>query len=356
LLLPVLLMLPGLAGAESELGRSAPRPMAPVAGDGVARVADRCPSFHWSAVEGASGYELVLYEVDQPVPVEADRVVLPPGTSWTPTVDRCLVPGRHYAWSVGAVRAGRKIHYSDPSLFEIAGPDEDELRQALDVLERYRLAEEDGSRAVEERTAPAVPETMAGRAPPSRAHRERLPSPGIAAAVKLSVDGSVRGSDFVYSSPKLRSYPVPAAAFRASQTDVPLSYFSTGYVSLDGSGNGYSALAPLYLPEDSEIEDVICEAYDNDADNSGIWTFAMIRHAYGNTGSTQISSETIDSDGASTTLLVATLSLTGLPVRNTQYQTYLSLTYSRDFGSTNTTQLRFYGCELTYTVGRVETP
>jgi hypothetical protein len=34
----------------------------------------------------------------------------------------------------------------------------------------------------------------------------------------------------------------------------------------------------------------------------------------------------------------------------------LSLTYSRDFGSTNTTQLRFYGCELTYTVGRVETP
>ncbi len=97
------------------------------------RVSSGCPGFNWAAVQGAAGYEVVVYEVSGPdasrKPAEEAvlRVELPAGASgWTPELGECLAPGR-YGWAVGAIEetgAGRATRWSRPALFRVerSGP------------------------------------------------------------------------------------------------------------------------------------------------------------------------------------------------------------------------------------------
>ena len=112
-------------------------------GSSVAAVqlSSSCPTFSWSAVEGSRGYELVVYEVAASgdlAPVVRSKV---PGgaSSWTPSAAECPRSNARYAWAVRSHGKQGIGPWSEALMFATAGmPSEDEVRQALGVLNRYR--------------------------------------------------------------------------------------------------------------------------------------------------------------------------------------------------------------------------
>ncbi len=129
----LLLNLPG-AGAMGE----GPVPVSPGGAAGMALVAGRCPTFHWTAAESSESIGLVIYGVPEEESEERPQPVLSvtlPGAAhgWTPALEQCLEPGGRYAWSV---RAGGD--WSEASLFEVsAAPSVAEVERAMAVLRRY---------------------------------------------------------------------------------------------------------------------------------------------------------------------------------------------------------------------------
>lgn len=127
------------AGASAAEG---PRVIAPGGGDEMAVVVGRCPTFHWTGVDGAQSVDLVVYRValdGAEAPPERVLSLTLPGApqGWTPSLGKCLEPGGRYAWSVGV--GGE---WSRASLFEISAvPSIAEVEEALAVLARYRNAE-----------------------------------------------------------------------------------------------------------------------------------------------------------------------------------------------------------------------
>lgn len=129
-------------GAPGWAEVGAPEAVSPGSERRFSAIESRCPTFSWSAVEGAEGYELVALEAESTrVPGEATgegpalRVALP-GTalSWTPALHRCLEPGRRYAWSVRTRSAAGGVTgpWSDPRLFAVVPePTTEEVRRAL---------------------------------------------------------------------------------------------------------------------------------------------------------------------------------------------------------------------------------
>ena len=132
-----LLSLPGLA-MESPLAVSPAHP------DGIAVVASPCPTFSWTALDGARGYELVVYRVEGGAPVGEPvlETFLPRGaSSWTPSAERCLEPGGTYAWVVRGVDDQETGEWSHASLFTLpARPAPEELEAALEVVRRHLAA------------------------------------------------------------------------------------------------------------------------------------------------------------------------------------------------------------------------
>ena len=133
----------GLAAAGAAPGTSLPIP-ATVSPGGTREVmltADRCPTFSWGAVPGASSYELAVYRVGEDG-VELQRVlsqgVSAPARSWTPALDRCLEHGPQYAWSLRAVGPTGKSEWSPTSRFQVVSrPSKAAFLAALAVLERH---------------------------------------------------------------------------------------------------------------------------------------------------------------------------------------------------------------------------
>lgn len=132
----------------SRLWADAPQGVSPGSVTIGERLANACPTFSWSEVDGATGYELIVYRIQDSgelAPVVEQRV--PRGASgWTPSAAECPASGSHYAWAVRALAEDGAGAWSEPLLFATAGPpSDDEVRQALDVLRRYqreRVAEE----------------------------------------------------------------------------------------------------------------------------------------------------------------------------------------------------------------------
>ena len=100
-----------LAGlvAVPAAGAGRPQPVSPGDPNEAVALPSPCPTFSWSAVPGAEAIELAVLDVDATLPTESAVAVLrerlPGGaTSWTPTVERCLSPGR-YAWAVRPIDA-----------------------------------------------------------------------------------------------------------------------------------------------------------------------------------------------------------------------------------------------------------
>ncbi len=130
-----------------------------------------CPTFSWTTVADAHGYELVVYRLDDESTQPSLEALLPAGaSSWTPAADRCLAAGERYGWSVRAVTATDRVRgeWSEALLFEVVVAPAD-LAAALDVL-RHHLGPDALAAALaaaESRTA-AGPEGSASAGDPAR--------------------------------------------------------------------------------------------------------------------------------------------------------------------------------------------
>ncbi len=169
--------------------------VSPGAVDHVAQLNNPCPTFSWTSVEGASGYELVGYvlpEDPQAAPRfdEESEVLyrrLPAGsTSWTPAADQCLAPGGRYIWFVRSVSelAGDEVveagDWSEGRYFAVpSAPSAEEMKRALEVLRRWDAAKGEGSLPLTAAAVPAaatVPATASG----STGHRKSVPTASAA--------------------------------------------------------------------------------------------------------------------------------------------------------------------------------
>jgi hypothetical protein len=113
-----------------------PRALAPLDAGSFrsAAPASACPTFHWEAVPGATGYEIALYALSDeattekaPAPRPAShasepvlRVILPAtAAAWAPPAAWCFAAGKTYAWSVRAEGPGADTAWSEPAFFRV---------------------------------------------------------------------------------------------------------------------------------------------------------------------------------------------------------------------------------------------
>ena len=157
LTIPVAIALVGLAAATVH----ATEGVSPGAVDRMVQVNSVCPTFSWGLDGDAVAYELVAYflpdDAVKGVELTADSEVLftriaGSATSWTPSAEQHFAPGECYVWFVRAVTemvddqvieagewsAGR--YFSVP-----AGPTDDEVARAIEVLNRWQGANGGGS-------------------------------------------------------------------------------------------------------------------------------------------------------------------------------------------------------------------
>ncbi|MCP4663726.1 MAG: hypothetical protein GY856_50725 [bacterium] len=142
----VAVFLGALAGAAAWAAPARPVAVSPGHPGASPVIADRCPTFNWGSVEGARAYELVVVrlpedqEAAEPEPLI--RVTLPGSAhGWTPALERCLVRGGRYAWSLRARRDDGLGEWSEASFFRVAAaPSAAEVEQALAVLQAYLAA------------------------------------------------------------------------------------------------------------------------------------------------------------------------------------------------------------------------
>ena len=139
-LLSSLLLAAVPAAAATFAPRSGALPVAvsPGSTDSVTAAPGSCPTFSWSGVTGAPGYELAVVRLGEAPEAPALRATVPGGaTSWTPAGDRCLAPGR-YGWTL-RVTGDPPGEWAAGRAFEVrAAPSAEEVARAIDVLERYR--------------------------------------------------------------------------------------------------------------------------------------------------------------------------------------------------------------------------
>jgi hypothetical protein len=105
---------------------------------GLARIGGACPTFSWGTVGDSQEYELVVYalgsDADEWSPALMVRI---PGaaSSWTPSLEDCLAPGRRYVWFVRAVGPAGAGEWSEGRMFEVVeGQVIREVEQALAAL------------------------------------------------------------------------------------------------------------------------------------------------------------------------------------------------------------------------------
>jgi hypothetical protein len=120
-----------------------PRGVSPGSVNAAERLAGSCPTFSWSSVDDARGYELVLYQMTERGTLESvlETTIEGDAHTWTPSLAHCPASGSQYAWAVRALSDEGTGGWSEPMLFSTAWePTEDEVRQALLVLQRYLRA------------------------------------------------------------------------------------------------------------------------------------------------------------------------------------------------------------------------
>jgi hypothetical protein len=198
-----------------------PRAVSPGSPGTAERIAGSCPTFSWSGVEEATGYELVVYHVTEGRKLETEFVTEVAGDAraWTPPAARCPRSGERYAWAVRARLERGPSPWSQALLFETAGrPSDDEVRQALRVLRRYREVG-DGEEAVaatgepldQATVGPVVQREVAAPAPRvarGKAHLEALTAETTGATLSaptvlpssfsLGVEGDLALGGFIF--------------------------------------------------------------------------------------------------------------------------------------------------------------
>jgi hypothetical protein len=165
-----LLSPPGLTGQTA--GSPPPQGISPGSAVAAERAGETCPTFSWSAVDRAAGYELVLYRVgDDGGLTTAREQRFPAGaSSWTPPAAQCPEPGARHAWAVRALSGKGAGEWSEALLFETPGaPSADEVLRAMEVLRRYeRMSATSHGKAIaveEDVRTESVTERGSGRHP-----------------------------------------------------------------------------------------------------------------------------------------------------------------------------------------------
>lgn len=166
-----------------------PQPVSPGSPVAPVRLADSCPTFSWSGTEEANGHELVVYHVEEDGSLSTALHNKVPGDArgWTPPAADCPVPGSSYAWAVRALTDDGPGSWSELLLFETAGmPSDDEVRQALEVLQRYRDGLEGGvgddlapSRRADERPMRSAQIRQGASPSPTPSHPGRAQDPPL---------------------------------------------------------------------------------------------------------------------------------------------------------------------------------
>ena len=209
-----------LAAAVAHAASVPPLTVSPGNTGRVTSIADRCPTFSWSGVAGAQGYELVVYRVGaEGAAVETLRQEFRGAVhSWTPALARCLAPGERYAWSVRSLHASGPSDWSAPALLEVVAAGEAEFLEALAVVRRY-LEEHPGTAPPSE--APDSPVTPPGL------RAENAPSPRAPAAPEFTVSGGVVAASFTGEGSTL--------------TELDPANLSAGTAAIDISGTATTA-------------------------------------------------------------------------------------------------------------------
>jgi hypothetical protein len=99
-------------------------------GGGTELTAQSCPTFSWSASEGAQSYRVEVYEQVTSDIIDRDsmrgignpviaREISAPALSWTPSSGECLSRGMRYVWYVEGVDAKRKGQWSEGQGFQV---------------------------------------------------------------------------------------------------------------------------------------------------------------------------------------------------------------------------------------------
>ena len=108
------------------------RPVAisPASDSGIARVAESCPTFSWTGMEWATGYEVVVFETNGPNVLSYDemtaisspvlkREIRGRALAWTPSSDDRLSNGSMYMWYVQAVDGYGIGIWSEGRMFKV---------------------------------------------------------------------------------------------------------------------------------------------------------------------------------------------------------------------------------------------
>ncbi len=164
--------------------------VSPGAMDRIAALDGACPTFSWTGIEGAAGYEIVAYVLpespDTEYTLDSSSEVLSnqiPGgaTGWTPSAEQCFAPGSRYVWFVRAVvenEAGESsimTEWSDGLYFSVPSrPSVEQVTEALEVLHRYVAEGGDASVLAGTPSSPAHPSPRTITNPGSSTHAKSI--------------------------------------------------------------------------------------------------------------------------------------------------------------------------------------
>lgn len=127
-------------------------------GGGTELTAQSCPTFSWSASEGAQSYRVEVYEqvtsdvidresmrgIGNPV---VEKEIPAPALSWTPSSGECLSRGMRYVWYVEGVDAEEEGQWSGGVGFQVeaAALSVEQKEAVQDVVKGYLTGEGSGS-------------------------------------------------------------------------------------------------------------------------------------------------------------------------------------------------------------------
>ncbi|MCK5681731.1 hypothetical protein KAI46_13060, partial [bacterium] len=132
--------------------------ISPGSGEAITFVNECCPTFSWAAVEGAGGYELVIFTVQGSEKIMTDTLydelvqvseptlttqIPAPALSWTPAKEQGFIPGQTYAWCVRGLSQEDSGEWSSAAFFKVPETVVDDLESAIDAAVTDFLTEDE---------------------------------------------------------------------------------------------------------------------------------------------------------------------------------------------------------------------
>lgn len=167
---------------------AAPVPVSPGAPAAATRIEQRCPTFSWTRLTGASGYQLAVYAeaADGGWAGLLQRELPGSVASWTPALSDCGAWQGSLAWAIRAVTANGAQAWSPYAYFETpADPSGSVLREAHQLLQQGEAVARGQPASAAGRPLSAAPQRASAAAAvrgPARATSSATKPPGISLA------------------------------------------------------------------------------------------------------------------------------------------------------------------------------